>query len=136
MIGKAIRSSLCVLSATLLWSGCNKESSSDTQAGDTNRQVFEVKGVVKDLSTNGRVATIAHEEITNYMAAMTMDFEVKDKRELKGLRPGDAVVFRMVVTKDDGWIENVRKLPPAAPANAGQVISINATNETNALTFR
>lgn len=67
-----------------------------------------------------------------------MDFDVKDKRELSGLKPGDAVAFRMVVTKDDGWIENVRKLPPQAPADASKTITINSTNDTNAgpLSFR
>ena len=31
---------------------------------------------------------IAHEEIPNYMDAMTMDFDVKDQRELQGDRRG------------------------------------------------
>jgi protein SCO1 len=134
------RKALLVVSGAalaLLWSGCNDlPSSKDSSVIDTNRQVFEVKGVVKELKPNGKTAAIAHEEIPNYMDAMTMDFDVKNKRELEGLKPGDSIAFRMVVTKDDGWIENVRKLPPAAPTNASQVITINNTNETNAVTFR
>jgi protein SCO1/2 len=125
MFGKRVLFSLLVLTAALAVAGCKND-----------QQVFEVKGVVKELKPNGKTAVIAHETIPDYMDAMTMDFDVKNKRELEGLKSGDAIVFRMVVTKDEGWIENVRKLPPAAPANASQVISIQTTNDTNAVTFR
>jgi protein SCO1/2 len=52
---------------------------------------------------------IKHEEIPDYMQAMTMPFEVKNTNELTGLVPGDPVAFRMVVTEDDGWIEQIAK---------------------------
>ena len=125
MFGKKI---FGIFAAAVLLLGCNK--------GD--RQTYEVKGVIRELKPNGRTAVIAHEAIPDYMDAMTMDFDVKDKRELAGLKPGDAIEFRMVVTKDDGWIENVRKLPPAAPPDASKTITINSTNDTNAgpLSFR
>ncbi len=128
-----------VAGAALLMCGCEQKPSGNASSViDTNRQAFTVKGIVKELKPNGKTAVIAHEEIPDYMPAMTMDFDVKEKRELAGLKPGDAISFRMVVTKDDGWIENIRKLPPAAPTNAGQVITINSTNATNVgpLTFR
>lgn len=125
--------------ALMLLCGCeNKSPSPATSATDTNRQVFQVKGQLKELKQNGKTVVIAHEEIPNYMVAMTMDFDVKDKNELKGLQPGDWLNFQMVVTKDDGWIENLRKIPGAAPADAGKVITIDSTNGTNAgpITFR
>ena len=123
----------------LLLCGCDqKPIGKSTAAIDTNRQVFQVKGVIKELKPNGKTAVIAHEEIPDYMPAMTMDLDVKNKSELVGLNPGDAISFSMVVTKDDGWIENIRKLPPATPTNANQVITISSTNPTNVgpLTFR
>jgi len=43
------------------------------------------------------------------MAAMTMRFDVLDSKELQGLAPGDSVSFRMIVTEDDGWIDQVRR---------------------------
>jgi protein SCO1/2 len=139
MFGKKILLSVFGVASVLLFWGCEQKPSSNTNAvADTNRQVFQVKGVIKELKPNGKTAVIAHETIPNYMDAMTMDFDVKDKRELAGLAPGDAISFRMVVTKDDGWIENVRKLPPATPTNASQVITLDSTNSTNVgpLTFR
>ena len=136
MFGKKLLLHACALGLALLIGGCDsKPSSNSSSATDTNRQVFQVKGVIKELKTNGTTAVIAHETITNYMEAMTMDFDVKDKRELSGLKPGDTISFRMVVLKDDAWIENIRKLPPTTPANAGQVISLPDTTGTNAVPF-
>jgi protein SCO1 len=115
-------------------SGCKKDSSGSAQSGDTNRQVFQVKGVIKSIKPNGKTAEIAHEEIPGYMVAMTMDFEVKNTNDLKGLKAGDRVAFDMVVTKDDGWIERVRKLAPEDKGKQPAEIVVNTgdTNSTNA----
>ena len=72
-------------------------------------KTFLVKGLVKSVSTDGLSATIQHEEIPNYMMAMTMPFEVKDRKELAGIKSGDAVSFRLLVTEDHGWIDQVKK---------------------------
>lgn len=82
-----------------------------TTANSTNPQVFQVKGVVVELGPEEKAVRIKHEEIPGYMAAMTMPFEVRDTNELAGLEAGDHVTFRMLVTDDDGWIDQVRKLP-------------------------
>lgn len=78
-------------------------------AASTNRQTFQVKGVVKELLGSEKKVRIAHEKIPDYMEAMTMVFDVKDAKELEGLGVGDEVEFRMVVTDDDGWIERISK---------------------------
>jgi protein SCO1 len=138
MFGKSFWLTFSSLLMALLV-GCDQNrtnTGTGSTAVDTNRQVFEVKGLVKELKPNGKTAVIAHEEIPNYMEAMTMDFDVKDKRELQGIAAGDSIQFRMVVTKDDGWIENVRKVPSTAPTNANQSITLPTTNGTNAATFR
>jgi protein SCO1 len=76
---------------------------------NADRQVYQVRGVVKELKDTNTLS-IAHEEIPNYMVAMTMDFDVKNTNELAGLAPNDQVTFSMVVTTDDGWIEHIRKV--------------------------
>ena len=76
----------------------------------TNRQVFQVKGVIVKVIPREKSVEIKHEEIRGYMPAMTMPFDVKDTNELAGLAPGDSVVFRMIVTDTEGWIEQIRKL--------------------------
>lgn len=137
MIGKLLAMLLTCGAALALLPGCGPQAGGPgATAVDTNRQVFQVKGLLKELKPNGKTAVIAHEEIPNYMEAMTMDFDAKDKAELQGLKAGDYLSFRMVVTSDDGWIENVRKVPAPAPADAGQSVAIPNTNSTNAVTYR
>jgi protein SCO1 len=91
-----------------------KAQSRTTNSGDsafnTNQQTFEVKGIVKELPADGRTVVIKHEAVTNYMPAMTMPFEVHDTNELRGLLPGDAVTFRMVVASADAWIDHITNL--------------------------
>jgi protein SCO1 len=103
--------------------GCSRQentdragaSTSSETAGATNsadksgRQVFEVRGVIQEVKASEKEIVIKHEEIPNYMPAMTMPFEVKNTNELAGLAPNDQVSFRMIVTDTEGWIENVKK---------------------------
>jgi len=81
-----------------------------TVVAGTNRQLFQVKGVIVKVAPREKSVEIKHEEIHGYMPAMTMPFDVKDTNELAGLAPGDSVVFRMIVTDTEGWIEQIRKL--------------------------
>jgi protein SCO1/2 len=81
----------------------------------TNQQFFQVKGVVKELKTDERTVVIKHEEVTNYMPAMTMPFEVKNTNELRGLQAGDVVGFRLIVTDQDAWIDHLTKLNTPSP---------------------
>ena len=69
---------------------------------------------------SGNTVIIQHEEISNYMAGMTMPFEVKDTNELRGLQAGDTVAFHLVVTPTNGWIERLAKVniaPRPVPTN-------------------
>ena len=72
--------------------------------------MFQTRGVVERLEADGKTVRVKHEDIPGYMKAMTMPFEVKDTNELTGLAAGDTISFRMIVTEDDGWIDQVRKL--------------------------
>lgn len=92
-----------------------------TAAPTTANQVFEVRGQVLSLETDGKTVRIAHEAIPGFMPAMEMPFTVKELSALQGLAPGDAVKFQLVVTKDDSWITQIEKLPgtPAIAATVG-----------------
>ena len=112
----SFRSWILFLSAASLvvMVSCGKPSSSSvtaahSQAQGTNVQVFQVKGTVKELQPDGKTVEIRHEEIPNYMPAMTMPFEAKNPAELKDLKPGDRVSFRMSVTDTDVWIDQIQK---------------------------
>src|SRR5215831_14776062 len=99
-----------------------KDASTKGSAATSN-QVFEVKGVIKELKPDGKTVRIRHEAITNYMPAMVMPFEAKEPKELVGLKVGDEVKFRMTVTGDDVWIDQIQKLsggsPSQLPSKAG-----------------
>lgn len=84
-------------------------------------QAYAVKGIVEEIKPDGRTVIIEHEEIPGYMPAMTMPFTVKNTNELTGVKPRDIVQFRMVVTEDDGWIEQVTRIGFAPPTNAAQL---------------
>jgi protein SCO1/2 len=113
-----------LVAITIVGVACRPTDVSERPAGTsavsaTNRQTYEVKGVVREVMPDGKRAKIAHEEIPGYMDAMTMLLDVKDTNELSGLQPGDNIIFRMVVLENDGWIENVKKLDgPRTPLPA------------------
>jgi protein SCO1/2 len=69
---------------------------------------YAVRGVVEQIAPDYRHATIKHEKIPGYMAAMTMDFSVRDTNVLTAISPGDQLTFNLVVSADDDWIENVQ----------------------------
>jgi protein SCO1/2 len=79
-------------------------------AASADRKEFQVRGVVQELKLQENEIVIKHEEIPNYMPAMTMPFEVKNSAELNGIAPNDQVSFTMIVTETDGWIENIKKV--------------------------
>ena len=122
---KLMSARLCLL---VLLAACGLRP--DASAGSTNLaavstnklQTFQVKGVVVSVGDDSRSARIRHEEIPGYMGAMTMDFETRGTNAMSGIQPGDNVEFRMSVTEDDGWIDQVRKIeapktngPPVLP---------------------
>ena len=90
---------------------CQHNAWTATEAApNTETNYYLVKGEIKELKSDGKTVVIKHEEVPNYMPAMTMPFEVKEPAELKNLRPGDGVSFRLVVTEKDGWIDMVNRL--------------------------
>jgi protein SCO1 len=106
---------LLLLATLLSLTSCERPPATKPPASGTNQQVFQVKGVIKELKADGKTVEIRHEEVPNYMPAMTMPFEAKDARELTGLKAGDAISFRMIVTDADVWIDQIRKLTPPRP---------------------
>ena len=92
-----------------------------TPSTATNLQTFQVKGVVREILPERKKIKITHEDIPGYMEAMTMLLDVKDAKELTGLQAGDSLSFRMLVTDDDGWIDQLKKLDePRTPLPASE----------------
>ena len=69
----------------LLAVGCKRESAAPPVSVVTN-QTYAVRGVVQAIPPDHRHATIKHEAIPGYMAAMTMDFSVRTRTRSPALR--------------------------------------------------
>jgi protein SCO1 len=68
---------------------------------------YELKGKVVNVDKKGRVVSIAHEEIKDYMDAMTMPFHLKNNSYLDVMQAGDSVTATLVVTDSRSWLEDV-----------------------------
>lgn len=120
---------LGALASALLALGCNRPAQSAKPPISQDSTNYAVKGVVKEIRDGGRTALIAHEEIPDYMEPMTMEFAVKDTNELRGLLPNDQIAFRLLVTADDAWIDQVQRLgsldePPASQAPTPPIVEL------------
>ncbi len=85
----------------LLLGGCAKEKNA------TDRVTFDVKGVVVSVNVPQKRIVIDHEEIPNYMMAMTMPFKVKDTTLLFRVQPGDTVQGILAVSRSESWLESI-----------------------------
>jgi protein SCO1/2 len=105
-------------SRTILLLVCVLLGAVGAQAAD---RVFDVTGVFKARLDDGRVI-IDHEDIPDYMPAMTMAFTPADPTDVAGLRDGDAIQFRWRVFKGgslaDKFVVTGRAAPPAPVVRA------------------
>ena len=92
----------CVALALL---SCGRSSNSDERADH-----YDTRGVVRGFSPDRSTIEIQHENIPDFMPSMTMPFVTRDPKQIADLRTGEAISFRMAVTKKDFWIENVKKI--------------------------
>ncbi len=69
------------------------------------------RGLVLKVDAASRTLVVSHDAIPGVMPAMAMPFEVRDARELTGIRPGVMVAFTLVLDKDAASIDAVRVVP-------------------------
>jgi protein SCO1/2 len=68
---------------------------------------YPIKGQVVSVDKRGSTVTIAHEDIPGFMEAMTMPFDLKDRRLLDQLAEGDGIQATLVVAGLRSWLEEV-----------------------------
>lgn len=88
----------CLLAAAFGAGSCHREPE------DT---VYRVRGTVRKIKDEGRVAVIDHEAIPGYMEAMVMPFQAKDATVFSTTKPGDLVEFDYRVAPGGAWVENL-----------------------------
>jgi protein SCO1/2 len=82
----------------------------------------QASGLVLKVDPPAAQITVSHEAIPGYMEAMVMPFTAADAAELRAVKPGDRIAFRINVRRQQTRIDRVRLLS-AAPADAGLVAS-------------
>ena len=95
-------------------------------SGDANRREYKLQGQILAVNPGHTEATIKHEEIPGFMAAMTMPYKARDPQQFAALKPGDLIDATLVIVSNDGYLENVRRVgeaplekPTTAPASSG-----------------
>jgi Cu/Ag efflux protein CusF len=73
---------------------------------------YELRGEVKRLSPQDQIATIAHEQIGDWMGPMTMEFPVPQAADFAKLREGQPVRAKVYVQGVRFWLAEVED-PPA-----------------------
>jgi protein SCO1/2 len=105
---------ITTLTLSLLLSAAARLEVYAAEARPEAREVHTARGVVREIASDGRKVVIRHEAITNYMAAMTMEFNVRDTNELAGVAVGDTIAFRLTATDDTHWIDRIARVAAAA----------------------
>lgn len=110
-----ILSALCALTLVAVLSVVALHRHNSPTALPAGVKTFEVLGQIRSIDASNQTVRITHEEIPDYMPAMTMPFPVKDVALLKGLAAGDSVQFQLAVTDDDSWIARIEKIQTDTP---------------------
>src|SRR5688572_24196770 len=83
--------------------GCQPNSTPSS-----NAKRFDLSGKVVSVEPGKHIITVAHEEIKDYMPAMTMPFTVKGSDWVFGVvKPGNRIAAAYVVDGTDSWLEEV-----------------------------
>jgi Cu/Ag efflux protein CusF len=80
------------------------------QADASAMATYNATGVVRAVDGDKKTILVAHEEVVGYMKAMTMQFDLRDAAQAKGIAAGDRIQFTF---SDDGQghlvVESLRK---------------------------
>jgi protein SCO1/2 len=98
-----IATAFCLILAI---AGCDR-----SQTADTSARSYQVRGVVRGFAPDRTTVSIQHEDVPGFMPSMTMPFSVKDQKDIAGLKIGDGIAFRMTVTDEDLFLDQVKKIP-------------------------
>ncbi len=80
---------------------------------------YDLKGTIVSIDKANQSAIISHEEVKDFMDAMTMPFKLKDAWPLDVMKPGDEVQAALVVTDDSAWLEDVVVVQKSAAQTTG-----------------
>ena len=100
-----------VLAAAVLAAACGKKSAPKSAASKT---VYSTAGTVEQVRPSRLQVIINADAVPGFMDAMTMGYSVKDASLLKGLKSGERISFKLVVTPQEDYIRSLSKIRGAA----------------------
>ncbi|MFN8067099.1 MAG: SCO family protein [Vicinamibacterales bacterium] len=80
------------------------------RAGQRTKE-YPVTGMIVSIAPAAKTFTASIQAIPNFMAAMTMPFEVRQASELQGLTPGTVVSFTLVVEPNTSYATRIAVVP-------------------------
>lgn len=94
-------------------------------------RAFVARGIIRVMPEGGKSLVIKHEDIPGFMPKMTMEFEVRDSSQLKGLAVGDPIVFEIKANQNESWIEGIHRagtndLASVTPADPASIALLHA----------
>src|ERR1022692_521552 len=128
---KIILTVLCILTLAAVISALAVSRHNESNKNSAGHQrTFQVHGQIRAVDIAAKTVRISHEEIPDYMPAMTMPFPVKNVGVLKGFSAGENVQFELVVTENDSWISHIEKIAGDSPTETTgvQTTSTSAQN--------
>ncbi|MBM2839617.1 MAG: electron transport protein SCO1/SenC, partial [Bacteroidetes bacterium] len=116
------KSSFLFISSCLWLISCSKQ-----EQKPTDLVTFPLKGEVVAIDTVKHRLTVSHEEIPNYMMAMTMPFKVKNVDLLKAVQIGDTIQGVLAVSRTESWLETFtvsgKGEPPSSELTEGTILA-------------
>src|ERR1039457_5875630 len=95
------------LCALLVVVGCNRAT---TETPNSSTRRYDARGIIRAVAPNRQAIDVEHEDIRGFMPSMTMSFSVRDSKQIAGMRIGDAISFRLTVTDNDSWIDQIKRI--------------------------
>ena len=120
----------CVAILVVISVGCGSFKASDPRfelSGKEKRA--ELKGKVVSVDKPNQTMTIAHEDIKDFMPAMTMDFVVKDEWAFDVAKPGAEIAAMLIVDGPRVWLQDVVIKEPTGPSSGARGTSTAKAGE-------
>jgi Cu(I)/Ag(I) efflux system protein CusF len=102
---KAAATVILILSLSLTLS-CKHSQSQQSVVGAVHHGVGVVESIDKEMAT----VQINHEDIKDYMPAMSMPYPVKDRSLLDSVSPGDRVEFSLEGTSKGDVVSEIKRI--------------------------
>src|SRR5262245_5960753 len=96
--------SVLVVVLSLLAVACGKKA---------DQREYPLQGQIMSVAPDHKQATINHEEIKGFMAAMTMPYNVRDPKQLEGIAAGDLVKAKLIIASNGAFLVDVQKVGQA-----------------------